>query len=110
MLLKQFLVFKKPFQRPLGYRSILYNFIVVFIVRFFSILTIHKHFLGLCEVPQNNADPIGSAILTFIGYKQTNKPRYTNRQAKYNTEIFELHKSTPQTPIFYSPFLFANAT
>ena len=33
------------------------------------------------EVPQKNLGPIGSAVLTFIGYKQTN--RHPDRQVKY---------------------------
>ena len=42
---------------------------------------IHKPSLGSLDVPQKNLGPIGSAVLTFIGYKQTN--RQTNRQAKF---------------------------
>ena len=33
------------------------------------------------RVPIKNLDPIGSAVLTFIGYKQTNIQ--TDRQAKF---------------------------
>ena len=35
-----------------------------------------SNFAGSCEVPHKMQDSIGSAILTFIGYKQT------DRQAK----------------------------
>ena len=41
----------------------------------------HKPSLGSCEVPQKYLGPIGSAVLTFIGYKQTDTQ--TERQAKY---------------------------
>ena len=41
----------------------------------------HKPSLWSCEVPQKNLGPIGLAVLTFIGYKQTN--RQTDRQAKF---------------------------
>ena len=34
---------------------------------------IHKPSLGSLEVPQKNVGRIGLAVLTFIGYKQTNK-------------------------------------
>ena len=37
---------------------------------------VHKPSLGSCEVPQKNVGPIGLAILTFIGFKQTNKQTY----------------------------------
>ena len=43
----------------------------------FEILIIHKPSLGSLDVPQKNVGPIGSAVLTFIGYKtnkQTDKP------------------------------------
>ena len=36
---------------------------------------------GVKRNPTQNLGPIGSAILTFIGYKQTNKQ--TDRQAKF---------------------------
>ena len=39
---------------------------------------IHKPSLGSLDVPQKNLGPIGSAGLTFIGYKQTDKQ--TNKQ------------------------------
>ena len=39
----------------------------------FLILTIHKPSLGSCEVPQKEFGWIGSADLTFIGHKQTDK-------------------------------------
>ena len=38
---------------------------------------IHKPSLGSLDVPQKNLGPIGSAVLTFIEYKQT------PRQAKF---------------------------
>jgi len=41
-------------------------------------LIIHKPSLGSLDVPQKNLGPIGSAVLTFIGYKQTD--RQTNKQ------------------------------
>ena len=39
----------------------------------FKILIIHKPSLWSRDVPQNILGPIGSAVLTFIGYKQTDK-------------------------------------
>ena len=39
----------------------------------FVVLSIHKPSLGSSEVPQKKLCPIGLAILTFIGYKQTDK-------------------------------------
>ena len=42
---------------------------------------IHKPSLWSREVPQKNMGPIGSAVLTFTGYKQTD--RYQDRQAKF---------------------------
>ena len=44
----------------------------------FENLIIHKSSLGSREIPQKNLGPIGSAVLTFIGYKQTD--RQTNKQ------------------------------
>ena len=46
------------------------------ILKFLQI--IHTPSLGKREVPQKNLGPIGSAVLTFIGYKQTDKQ--TDRQ------------------------------
>jgi len=37
----------------------------------FQNLIIHKPSLGSSEVPQKNLGRIGSAVLTFIGYKHT---------------------------------------
>ena len=39
---------------------------------------IHKPSLESLDVPKKNLGPIGSAVLTFIGYKQTDKQ--TDRQ------------------------------
>ena len=36
-------------------------------------LSIHKPFLGSCDVPQKNVNPIGYAVLTFIAKKETEK-------------------------------------
>ena len=47
----------------------------------FFILIMHKDSLWSRDVPQKNLGPIGSAVLKFIGYKQTN--RQTDRQAKF---------------------------
>ena len=56
-----------------------------FETQIFKILIIHKPSLWSHDVPQKNLGPIGSAVLTFIGYKQTNKQtnRQTDRQAKF---------------------------
>ena len=35
---------------------------------------IHKPSRESLDVPQKNLGPIGSAVLTFIGYRQTEKP------------------------------------
>ena len=43
-------------------------------------------FLGVMWGPKQNLGPIGWAILTFIGYKQT-----TNRQAKYIYRLYPLN-------------------
>ena len=42
-------------------------------------------FPGVTRDPTKNLGPIGSAVLTFIGYKQTNKRqnKQTDRQAKF---------------------------
>ena len=37
-----------------------------------------------CEVPRKMCDPIGSAVLTFIGYKRTH--RQTDKQSIYIEE------------------------
>ena len=44
-----------------------------------------KTFPGVPRCPTKNLGPIGSAVLTFIGYKQTNKQtnKQTDRQAKF---------------------------
>jgi len=39
---------------------------------FFPILMFQKNFPGVIGGPTQNLGPIGSAVLTFIGYKQTN--------------------------------------
>ena len=39
----------------------------------FEILIFHKPSLGSLDVPQKIVGPIGSAVLTFIGYKQTDR-------------------------------------
>ena len=58
-------------------------------------LIIHKPSLWSRDVPQKNVGPIGSAVLTFIGYKQTYKQ--TNKQTdKPNLYIDE--KYTLQDP------------
>ena len=64
------------------YSILIVNMIFLFKKRFadfinnnknsFEILIIHKPFLGSHEVIQN-LGPIGSAVLTFIGYKQTDR-------------------------------------
>ena len=51
--------------------------IILFWRQIFENLIIHKPSLGSREIPQKNLGPIGSAVLTFIGYKQT------DRQAKF---------------------------
>ena len=49
----------------------------------FVILSIHKPFLaGVISVALTILDPIGSAVLGFIGFKQT------DRQAKYICKLF----------------------
>ena len=40
----------------------------------FFIFIIHKPSLWSHDVPQKNFGPIGSVVLTFIGYKQIDKP------------------------------------
>ena len=55
--------------------------IVFYQKQFFGNQIIIKPSLGSREVPQNFFGPIGLAVLTFIGYKQTNK--HQDRQAKY---------------------------
>ena len=45
----------------------------------FEILIIHKPSLESCEIPHKNGGRIGSAILTFIRYKQTG--RQTDKQS-----------------------------
>ena len=42
---------------------------------------IHNPSVGSREVPSKNLGPIGSAVLAFLGYKQTDKQ--TPKQAKY---------------------------
>ena len=37
------------------------------------ILIIHKPFLGSRDITQKKLGPISSAVLAFIGYKQTNR-------------------------------------
>ena len=51
----------------------------------FEILIIHKPSLGSLDVSTKNLGPIGSAVLKFIGYKQTDRhtDRQTDRQAKF---------------------------
>ena len=36
-------------------------------------MDIHKPALRSCEVPQKKLGPISSAVLTFVGYKRTNR-------------------------------------
>ena len=54
-----------------------------FLTRIFRILIFHKPSLGSREIPQTNVGPIGSAVLTFIGYKQTQTNKQTDKQAKF---------------------------
>ena len=43
--------------------------------QFFSILTINKPSLGSCEILEKKLGLIGSAVLTCISYKETNRQR-----------------------------------
>ena len=52
----------------------------------FEILIIYKNSLGSCKVPHKISVRFGSAVLTFIGYKQTSKVyniNIYNRSSKF---------------------------
>ena len=62
--------------------------------------------------PPKNLGPIGSAVLTFIGYKQTNKQtnKQTDRQAKFiykwefkinSTKVIRIDRKIKQINTFY---------
>ena len=67
----------------------------------FKISIIHKPSLGSLDLSQKNLGPIGSAVLTFIGYKQTD--RQTNRQAKFIYRLIYKWLRREKSPF---PFLF----
>ena len=63
------------------YNSVLKVHLCLFILRFICITSLTDS-----RIFTKNLGPIGSAVLTFIGYKQTNKQ--TDRQAKF---IYRYH-------------------
>ena len=120
MLLKQFFVFKKPFQRPLGYRSRLYIFIVVFIVKFFE-----GNFFNFTQTNISWDYVRSRSVQPFWRLSVTNKQIYrvqTDKQSKYtNWFVWKINtycgkwncRITKIISIklqFSSPFLFAIGT
>ena len=58
--------------------------------------------------PTQNLDPIGSAVLTFIGYKQTNKQ--SNRQTDRQTDKPNLYIDTGHAKILGSESYIAHSS